>query len=63
VELEIDAFLPRAEYRHLTTVGTRVAVDRALRYQVPMAMWNEAATMLQERLGLRVEHWHLAELS
>jgi hypothetical protein len=63
VELEVDAFLPRAEYRYLTTLGRRVEADGAPRYQVPIALWNEAATTLQERLGLRAEHWYLEEIS
>ena len=56
VELEVDAFLPRAEYRYLTTLGKRIEADGAPRYQVPIALWNEAATTLQERLGHRAEH-------
>jgi hypothetical protein len=53
VELEVDAFLPRAEYRYLTTLGRRVEADGPQRYLVPIADWDEAATTLQERLGLR----------
>ena len=53
VELEVDAFLPRAEYRLLTTLGKRVETDGPPRYLVPIAAWDEAATSLQERLGLR----------
>jgi hypothetical protein len=53
VALEIDAFLPRAEYRYLTTLGKRVGSDGPPRYRVPIATWDEAATTLQERLGLR----------
>jgi hypothetical protein len=59
----VDAFLPRAEYRYLTTLGMRVAAVGAPRYLVPTAMWDEAAATLQERLGLRAEHWHPEELS
>jgi hypothetical protein len=52
VELEVDAFLPRAEYRYLTTLGKRVEADGAPRYLVPVVAWDEVATTLQERLGL-----------
>jgi hypothetical protein len=51
--MEIDAFLPRAEYRLLTTLGRRVEADGPPRYRVPSAAWDEAAATLQERLGLR----------
>jgi hypothetical protein len=53
VELEVDAFLPRGEYRYLTTLGKRDESERAPRYLVPIAAWDEVATTLQERLGLR----------
>jgi hypothetical protein len=53
VELEVDAFLPRAEYRYLTTPGKRVEADGAPRYLVPITAWDELATTLEERLGLR----------
>jgi hypothetical protein len=53
VELELDAFLPRAEYRYLITMGTRVETEGPPRYLIPIADWDEAATTLQERLGLR----------
>jgi hypothetical protein len=54
VEMEIEAFLPRAEYRLLTTLGTRVEADGPPRYRVPIAAWDEAAVALRERLGLRL---------
>jgi hypothetical protein len=53
MELDVDAFLPRAEHRYLTTFGKRVEADGPPRYLVPIAAWDEAATTLQERLGLR----------
>jgi hypothetical protein len=53
VELEVDAFLPRAEYRYLTTLGKRVEADGPPRYLVSVVVWDEVATTLQERLGLR----------
>ncbi|HEY7307836.1 MAG TPA: hypothetical protein VH643_00615 [Gemmataceae bacterium] len=52
VELEVDAFLPRAEYRYLTTLGRRVEADGPPRYLVPIGTWEEAAATLQERLGV-----------
>jgi hypothetical protein len=55
VELEVDAFLPRAEYRYLTTIGKRVERDGPPCYMVPISAWVEAATSLQERLGLRYD--------
>jgi hypothetical protein len=53
VEMEVDAFLPRAEYRYLTTLGKRVETDGPPRYLVPITAWEETVTTLQERLGLR----------
>lgn len=53
VELEMEAFLPRAEYRYLTTLGKRIEGDGPPRYGVPLASWEEVAATLQERLGLR----------
>jgi hypothetical protein len=53
VEMQIDAFLPRAEYRFLTTLGKRVESDGPPRYRVPLAGREEAEATLKERLGLR----------
>ena len=56
VEVEIDAFLPRAEYRYLTTLGKRLETSGLPRYLVALTVWNETAATLQARLGL-----HFAE--
>jgi hypothetical protein len=53
VRLEVNAYLPRAEYRFLATVGTRLPVDGLpVVFLVPPAAREKVQVLLTERLGL-----------
>jgi hypothetical protein len=52
VEIEVDAFLPLAEYRYLTTTGERCEGKGPVRYRVPTDIWSEVAATIRDRLGV-----------
>jgi hypothetical protein len=53
VRLEIDGYIPRAEYRFLTTLGERVPVDhRGGVFLIPTGSWGRVQGVLADRLGL-----------
>jgi hypothetical protein len=53
VEFECDVFLPRAEYRYLTTFADRIAEqDKGAMYRCPSVAWPALADTLASRLGI-----------
>lgn len=53
VEFECDLFLPRAEYRYLTTFAERLAGnDKRAMYHCPATVWTVLTETLASRLGI-----------
>lgn len=53
VEFSLDFFVPRAEYRWLTTMTDRVATEHGgVTYHCPAAVWPLVADTLSSRLGV-----------
>jgi hypothetical protein len=53
VEVEIRAFLPKAEYRFLTTLGDRIEASGKLsNFRFDLEVWPEVDLILSDRLGL-----------
>jgi hypothetical protein len=53
VQIEVQGFLPRAEYRFLTTLGRRLPVTGPFAmYSIPNARWDRVRGVLNDRLGL-----------
>jgi hypothetical protein len=53
VEIEVQGFLPRAEYRFLTTLGRRLlATGPYAIYSIPNSRWNRVRGVLNDQLGL-----------
>lgn len=52
--LWVDAWLPRAEYRYLSTLGTAVAEGARVRWSLPRSAAESALPRLVDRLGLEL---------
>jgi len=53
--LNLYEWLPRAEYRYLTALGSVSRIDKYFRWSIPLPRIDDAVTTLRKRLGLEVK--------